>query len=79
MIDHGHQTEMLENVQFENLVNLIEQLSVLNLGRLPGTQLNEELNLENLFFIGTQKEFILNNKLINLDWHFDQMKGVEFV
>lgn len=81
IVDNNHQSEVLENIQFENLVNLIERLKVLSLGlHLSTIQINhEELNSENLFFIGTVKEFVLNNELINLDSHLLKMNDVELL
>lgn len=70
--------ELLENVQIENLANLIEQLTILELGKQERNEI-KELNLANLYFIGIMKDFVLNNKLMNLDSHFMRMNDVEFV
>ena len=78
-IDHGSQTETLESVHMENLAELVARLTFLELGkRRPTMQINE-LNLENLFFIGNIKDLVLNNKLINLDSHFLKTSNVSFV
>lgn len=79
LIDHERQTETLESVHIENPAKLLERLTVLELGRRQSTMQIDELNLENLFFIGNLKEFVLNNKLINLDSHFVQASDVGFV
>ena len=79
IIDHERQTDRLESVHIENPAELLERLTALELGRRQSAMQINELNLENLFFIGKLKDFVLNNKLINLDSHFVQASDVGFV